>query len=128
MNARTRSIAIAAPPALVHAYVADAAHLPQWAPAFATSVRRADDHWVVTQGGREFGIALISDARAGTADIVSPLDRTRGAFTRVIPNRDGCAYSFTLLFAPDADADAVEEQLATVDAELAAVRAACEPR
>ena len=126
MISHTRSIAIAAPPAVVHAYVADATRLPEWAPAFASAVRPEDDHWIVTQGDAEFPIALVADPDTGTADIVSHADRRRGAFTRVVPNGDGSDYSFTLLFPADADEGVVDAQMATVETELAAVRAVCE--
>jgi len=56
----TRSTAIAASPEAVHAYVADAGNLPEWAPAFADAVRPAGDGtWMVSSGGAEFAVALL---------------------------------------------------------------------
>lgn len=127
MNAHSRSIAIDAAPDGVHAYVADATRLPDWAPAFATSVRPAgDDRWVVSQGDSELEIAVVADPASRTADFVAHVNRDVGAFTRVIPNGDGCEFTLTLLFPEGAGPDVVDAHMADVEAELAAVRAACE--
>ena len=122
-RAETRSIAIAAPPEVVHAYVADPPNLPAWAPAFADAVRPAEDGtWTVASGGAEFAIRLPASAAHGTADIVAAADPRRGAFLRVLPNGDGSELLFTLVFAPGTPAAAIGRQMATVEEELAAVR------
>lgn len=106
----------------MHAYVADARNLPAWAPAIASSVRPDGEHWTITQDGSELAVAMVADAAAGTIDIVSPTDRTRGAFARVLPNGGGSEFLFTLLFSAEMPAAAVDDQMATVDAELRAIR------
>jgi hypothetical protein len=126
MRIETRSIAIAASPATVFSYVADARNLPAWAPAFATAVRPDGDRWMVTGGGGEFPIVVRASAEHGTVDLLSADDRTRGAFTRVLPVGDSAAYQFTLLFPDGTDEAAVGGQMATVEQELEAVRAGCE--
>jgi uncharacterized protein YndB with AHSA1/START domain len=126
MRIETRSIAIAAPPASVFSYVADARNLPDWAPAFATAVRPEGDRWIVTGGGAEVPIVVRTSAEHGTVDFLTAEEGTRGAFSRVLPHGDGAAYQFTLLFPEGTEEQAVERQMATVEEELEAVRAGCE--
>ncbi|MEA2166940.1 MAG: hypothetical protein QOF76_240 [Solirubrobacteraceae bacterium] len=121
-----RSIAIAADPAAVHAYVADARNLPTWAPAFATSVEPDGDRWAITQGDRTFGIVVRASVEHGTVDLLDPTDLTRGAFSRVLPSSAGSEYQFCLFFPDDTDAAAVTSQMTEVERELERVRAACE--
>lgn len=126
MKAHSRTLSIDAPPDVVHRYVSDAANLPQWAPAFATTVRPVGDHWMVTQGEVEFAIDVVADVVSGTADFVAHSNRDLGAFTRVIPNAGGCEYSFTRLFPDSVAAADVDAQMADVAAELETVRDSCE--
>ena len=126
MRTESRSITIAAPPATVFGYVADPRNLPVWAPAFASAVRPDGDQWIVTNDAGEFPIVVRASAEHGTVDLVSAADRDRGAFSRVLRNGDGAEYQFTLFFPDGTDEAAVEEQMATVEGELEAVRAGCE--
>ena len=126
MRTETRSISIAAPPAAVFDYVADPRNLPEWAPAFADSVRPDGAEWLVTSGGSELRIAVRASAEHGTVDLLRAQDRRKGAFTRVLPSGEGSAYLFTLLFDDGADEAAVAGQMATVERELEAVRARVE--
>lgn len=125
-RAETRSISIAALPAGVHGYLADAQNLPEWAPSFATAVRACSGHWVVIQGDVEIDVAILADRDRGTVDIVSAADHARGAFLRVLPNGQGSELLFTLLFAHDTPEHQIDAQMVTVENELAAVRRACE--
>src|SRR5829696_1397705 len=126
MCTESRSITIAAPPATVFDFVADARNLPVWAPAFASAVRPDGDRWIVTSDAGEFPILVRASAEHGTVDLVSAADRDRGAFSRVLPNDDGAEYQFTLFFPDWTDEAAVERQMTTVEQELEAVRAGCE--
>ena len=126
MRTETRSISIAAPPAAVFDYVADPRNLPEWAPAFADSVRRDGAEWLITSGESELRIAVRASAEHGTVDLLSAHDRRQGAFTRVVPSGAGSAYLFTLHFDDAADEAAVARQMATVERELEAVRARVE--
>jgi uncharacterized protein YndB with AHSA1/START domain len=126
MRTESRSITIAAPPATVFGYVADARNLPEWAPVFATAVRPDGDRWIVTNDAGEFPVLVRASAEHGTVDVVSAADDARGAFTRVLPNGEGAEYQFTLFFPDGTDEAAVERQMTTVEQELEAVRAGCE--
>jgi hypothetical protein len=138
-RAETRSIAIAAPPAAVLAIVGDARRLPEWAPDFARAIRPDTDapvgregedahgeRWVVDNGSAEFPIRLRVAAELGTVDILAPGEPPRGAFARVLPNGGGSEFLFTLTFPADTESAALDAQMATVERELAAVRALSE--
>jgi hypothetical protein len=62
----------------------------------------------------------------GTVDILAADDPRRGAFSRVIANGAGSEYLFTLQFPDGTGEDAVARQMAVVEAELRAVRDACQ--
>jgi hypothetical protein len=119
----TRSISIAAAPADVLAFVGDARTLPRWAPAFTQSVEPDGDHWRVDGGGL---VDLRVSRERGTVDILAAEDPRRGAFSRVIANGEGSEYLFTLQFPDGTSEDAVARQMAVVEAELRAVRDACQ--
>lgn len=126
-HAQTRSIAIAAPPATVLAYVSNPQNLPRWAPSFAPSIIERDRQLIVRRADdSEFAICVQAGAKEGTVDIVSAIDHRRGAFTRVLPNNDGSEFVFTLLFDRSTPETAIADQMAIIDEELAAVRDACE--
>jgi hypothetical protein len=117
----TRSIAIDAPPRRVHRFIADAANIPRWAPAFATAVRPRSDHWIATTPRGDAEIVVASNPEAGTVDILSAGDVTRGAFMRVIPNGPVSEVLFTLLFEAGTPEEAVAAQMIVVEEELATV-------
>src|SRR4051794_7542461 len=123
-RSETRTIAIAAAPDAVLDYVGDARTLPEWAPGFTGSVRAEGEHWRVDGGLIDVRVSR----ERGTVDIVSVSNPARGVYTRVLPNGEGSQYLFTQFF-PDAMPEAdVDRQLAVVEGELRAVRAACEAR
>ncbi|WP_020392244.1 SRPBCC family protein [Kribbella catacumbae] len=123
---QTRSISISASPQAVFDLVADPSTLPQWAPGFARAIRPDGDHWIVENDQGEARIIVRTSREHGTVDILSADDPSQGAYSRVLPNGTGSEYQFTLQFPQDAPEDAVTQQLATVDAELEAVRRLCE--
>jgi polyketide cyclase/dehydrase/lipid transport protein len=121
-RSETRSTSIAASPDAVLDYVGDARTLPEWAPAFTGSVRPEGEYWRVDAGL----IDLRVSRERGTVDIVAADNPARGVYTRVVPNGEGSEYLFTQFFPdgmPEAD---IEHQLAVVEGELRAIRAACE--
>jgi hypothetical protein len=126
-HAETRTQSIAAPPAAVLAVVADGARLPDWAPAFAPAAEHErDDRWLIGTGEGRFAIRIRADHASGTVDLLSPDDPTLGAFLRVVPNREGSELLFTLFFADAVGPEAIAAQMATVEEELATVRALVE--
>lgn len=124
LRAETRTATLAASPDAVFAVLADGARLPDWAPAFASAARRdaeADGRWLIGTGDAQFAIRLRADAAARTVDLLDPRDERRGAFLRVLPNREGAELLFTLFFPDGTDEAAVAAQMATVEEELATV-------
>jgi hypothetical protein len=126
-RSETRTVSIAAPPRAVVDVVGDPRLLPSWAPAFASAVRRDDEGWLITTGGREARIAVRVSHELGTVDILAAGRPERGAFTRTIPNGTGSELVFTLCFPEGTDEQAIARQMDVVGAELEAVRALCEP-
>jgi hypothetical protein len=121
-HAETRSVAIDANPSEVFAFVSDPHNLPRWAPRFASAVRPSGEHWVVSSGASELTIDVSTDSRRGTVDLLGGPKFDRGAFTRVLPNGRGSEFMFTLFFPPDADPQAVADQMEVVETELRSVR------
>lgn len=124
-RAETRTLSIAAAPARVVGYLDDPRNLPEWAPAFATEVRVAGEEIVVNPGPAEMRMKLMTAAQAGTVDLVAAAAPRLGVFMRVLPNGEGSEVLFTLFFPDGTPEDAVEQQMAEVEAELERVRAAC---
>ena len=125
-HAETRSVTIAVDPRQVLALIGDGDRLPDWAPAFAPSVRRDGEHWRIGPGEHAPKVSLRVAPAAGTVDIVAADDARRGAFMRALPNADGTELLFTLFFPPGTPDDAIAGQMAEVEAELQRVRALCE--
>jgi len=127
-QASTQTISIAAPRDTVLDLVADPARLPEWAPAFAPVIRPEGDDWIVGEGDQELRVRVRVSRELGTVDFLAaaPLPaREIGAFTRVVPDGRGCAYTFTQLFPDDMDDAEIERRRATVAEELRTVRALC---
>jgi hypothetical protein len=118
----TRSISIAAPPEAVLAVVGDPYRLPDWAPAFATSVDRDGDRWLIGNGAARFPIAVRVAPEQGTVDLLGLDDDTFGARMRVLRNHAGSELVFTLVFPAGVDPAAIRAQMATVEAELETMR------
>lgn len=121
-RSETRSIAIDAPPHQVHRFIADPVNIPRWAPAFATAISPSGEHWIATTSRGDAKIVVASNRDAGTVDILSAADRTRGAFARVIPNGPASEVLFTLFFEPDTPAEAIAAQMTVVEDELTRIR------
>jgi hypothetical protein len=125
----TQAVSIDAPEAVVFDFVSDPYNLPQWAPAFARSVRPDGDDWIVTTDGGDDRVHIRVSRELGTVDFLAagPLpDVEMGGFSRVIQNGEGSEYLFTLLFAEDMSEADLAGQRAAVAGELAAVRLRCE--
>jgi Polyketide cyclase / dehydrase and lipid transport len=125
-HAETRTISIAAPPAVVLAVVADPRRLPEWAPAFARGVQPDGEGWLIDTGEGRARITVRVSPEHGTVDLLRATDPTRGAFSRVVHNRDGSEYLFTLVFPDGTTEAAMSRQMTTVESELEALRALCE--
>ena len=101
-RSETRTISIAAPPRAVLDVVGDPRRFPDWAPAFARSVRPEGDDWLVNTGTGEARVRVVVAAEQGTVDVLDAGRPSRGAFLRVLPNGEGSELVFTLFFPDDA--------------------------
>lgn len=115
----TRSIAIPAPPSAVLDLVGDATSLPRWAPNFTQTVEPDGEYWIV-DGGVQIDVRVSPEY--GTVDILRPGTPGVGAFSRVLPNGDGCQYLFTLFFGDGTPEEAVARQMEVVEEELRTIR------
>src|SRR4051812_17117292 len=125
-RSETRSISIQAAPDTVLDFVGDARTLPRWAPGFARAIRADGDHWLVDTGAGEACVAVLVSRERGTVDIVSGVAPSRGVFTRVLANGEGCEYLFTQFFPEGVSEADIAAQVAVVEGELRTVREACE--
>jgi hypothetical protein len=122
----SRSIAIAAPPDAVLAILADARRLPEWAPRFAQAVRPDGEDWIVDTGAGDLRMRVREARELGVVDLTRPSDAATGARMRVLPNGDGSAFVFTIVFPPGTPGAAIAAQMETIEEELRTVRALAE--
>jgi hypothetical protein len=125
-NSRTRNITIEQSAERVFAYAAEAEHLPEWAPAFAETVRRDGDDIVVTADGTERRFHLLVSPALGVIDfqaVFAPNVRVTGAMLRIVPYEPRSEVLFTLLRLPGEADDAFADRTTIVDQELTALRA-----
>ncbi|WIY06510.1 hypothetical protein QRX60_22660 [Amycolatopsis mongoliensis] len=122
-RAETRTISLATPPERVFAYLADARHLPEWAPGFAPAVEHDHgDVWRIPDERGPRHVAVKAAKEQGVVDFVSPDAPNLGLFARVVPNLTGAELIFSLFFPEGTEPAAVDAQMAVVDRELEAVR------
>jgi carbon monoxide dehydrogenase subunit G len=103
----------------VHEYVRDPRNLPRWAPAFARSVRRDGDRWLVETADGTVEVAFAADNPDGVADhritgdgvdVLVPL--------RVHPDGTGARVTLTLQAAAGASEEEVARDVALVRSDL----------
>ena len=107
----------------VYRFVADPAHLPQWAAGLGGSVERRDGRWFAESPMGEVEVRFAPPNLFGVLDhdVTLPDGTTVGNPLRVLSDGEGCEVVFTLRRAPgtteeafDADAAAVRSDLATL--------------
>lgn len=122
-RAETRTLTIPAPPASVFAILSDARRLPEWAPAFASTITHEHgDTWRVHTNAGELRIAVRAAANEGVVDIVAADAPHLGLFCRAVPNLSGSELIFSLFFPKETEASAIDAQMTVVEQELNAVR------
>ncbi|MGH3072360.1 MAG: SRPBCC family protein [Gaiellaceae bacterium] len=125
----TQSVALAAPPEDVFAYVADAGNLPEWAIGFCKEIRSENGHSIVTTpSGEQVTIRQLANAELGTVDGIlqfGPSIEGR-TYTRVVPNGDGAEYVFTMLQPAGMPDEVFDGQVAELGRELLVLKARIE--
>ena len=103
----TQSVETSVPPDAVVAVLADARHLPTWAPGFVDAVTGdAGSEWVGTKGDQRFAIRVPVDPSAGTVDYLREISpgREGGAYLRAVPRPgSGTVIVMTLPILPGTD-------------------------
>ena len=125
----TQTISIDAPARAVIDLITDPAEFPRWAAGFARAVRVEGDDWLVDTGEREVRLRVRVSPELGTVDYLAAdalPDAEVGAFSRVVPNGEGCHFTFTQFLSRDLRGPDLADQRAVVAIELQTVRALCE--
>jgi len=130
-------ISINASPDDVFAFVADARNLPQWAVGFCRSIRPDNgDRWIAATPLGEIPIWFECSADARTIDFhFEPAPGVVAiAFSRIMPNANGCEYLFTQFQGEGMPDDVFDAQVHALIEELHVLRgvmqarAACRPQ
>ena len=118
-------IAIEAPAEAVLSYVAKVSIWPVWAITEIDSVRLCKDgHWEVQTPFGEGALKVHANAAVGTIDYHLLLrDQQWIVPGRVVPNGDGCIFSLLLMKHPDVKYQDFQTQVASIERELARLKA-----
>ena len=120
----TKTVSIAAPPARVFAFLAEAANWLRWAIVNVKSVKpAAGDWWEMETPAGKARLRLRPNAALGTLDhdFQAP-DASWTVPARVVPNGDGSEFMITFFQPPSFTREFFEEQAALVDRELAQLK------
>jgi hypothetical protein len=128
LTQRTVRVAIARPPAAVHAFVSDPWNLPRWAAGLCTAVAETPEGWVVDTPGGPAGFRF---ADPGTAGVLDHYVRPRGGPEimvpmRVVPSGTGSEVQLTLVRAPGVSDARFDEDAGLVERDLRALTALLE--
>ncbi|GIE94555.1 SRPBCC family protein [Paractinoplanes rishiriensis] len=114
----------------VYAYVADLAHIPQWAPGLGDAVERAGDDWFVTGALGRVRVVLAPVNDFGVLDHYVTVESGQEFLNpvRVVPYGTGCEITFTVRRAEGATDAEFARDAAAVAADLARLREILEKR
>jgi len=130
MPSRTVSVSIARTPEEVYEFIITLENLPRWAPAFARSVTKSGNEWMVETSDGPMRIQFVARNPFGVADhrvtvhpgleILNPM--------RVLANGDGAEVLFTLFQAPDTSAEKFAADSGLVERDLQTLKRVLETR
>jgi hypothetical protein len=127
MRSATVTTVLDAPQPVVFGYMADIAHLPEWATEFARELRRDGADYKVVNGLGEFFFAIEADPASGVIDMFAgPRKDEMAVFpTRAVALPDGrTAYSFTMFQSPGMSDELFDAQHASLRREIANIERA----
>jgi hypothetical protein len=119
-ESRQISESIDRPATEVYDYVADPAHLPEWAPGLGSSVENVDGRWFVETPAGRAGLAFVERNEFGVLDheVTLPSGDVIYNPMRVVPNGDGCEVVFSLRRLPGMSREDFERDAGLVQADL----------
>ena len=126
MRSATVTTVLDAPQPVVFGYMADIAHLPEWATEFARELRRDEDGYTVVNNLGEFRFEVRADEETGVIDMLAgPTAEEMAVFpTRAVELPDGrTAYSFTMFQGPGMSDELFESQYESLKREFANIEA-----
>lgn len=130
MPSHTVSVSIARAPETVYDFIVAPENLPEWALAFARSVSKSGNDWIVETSDGPMRIEFVARNPFGVADhrvtvrpglaVLNPM--------RVLANGDGAEVVFTLLRSPDTSAEKFAADAAVVERDLQTLKRVLETR
>ena len=112
----------------VYAYVADPAHVPEWAPGLGTAVEQVDGAWYVESGMGRVRVQFAEPNAYGVLDhdVTLPDGRVVTNPMRVLPDGEACEVVFTLRRQPGVTDEEFAQDEALVTADLARLKTVLE--
>jgi Polyketide cyclase / dehydrase and lipid transport len=128
LRSRTLSISIDCPPNRVYAFVSNPANLPKWATAFARSVRRRGDEWIVETPDGPMGIQFVRENELGVLDHTVKLASGMEILNpmRVVSNGSGSEVIFTLFQPSGMSDEKLREDTRMVERDLQTLKSVLE--
>ena len=122
------SVAISRPAADVYAFVADPAHLPQWAAGLGDSIEERNGRWFADSPMGEVEVRFVPENANGVLDhdVTLPDGTVTANPLRVLPGGDGCEVVFTLRRRPGMSDEELDADASAVRCDLARLRALLE--
>lgn len=116
----TRTVALEADLDTAFDFLTDPLNLPRWATGFCHAIERRGDDWYVTTSRGEARLELVADRETGVVDWwIEPAPGVRQvAYSRIVPNADGCELVFTQIHTPEVSDEQFRAQVETLTEEL----------
>ena len=124
MNSDTQSITINASPAKLFDFLTNPENMARWASGLCQSVTKDGDQWLLESKMGQLKLRIVSNKDCGTIDyhITPPLPIKIIAYTRIIPNGQGCEFLFTQFQLPLLPASFFEKQKDSLKKELTTLK------
>lgn len=122
--------AVAVPWRTAYDFAREPANLPQWASGLAAGIEHVEGHWYGQSPMGRVRIEMTAENPHGVLDhrVTLPDGTPFDNPFRVVPNREGALFLFTVFRAEGVDAAAFKKDVAHVTGDLEALRALLESR
>lgn len=124
MNSDTQSILINTSPEKLFDFLTNPENMARWASSLCQSVSKEGDQWLLQSKMGQLKLNIVSHPELGVIDyhISPPLPMKITAYTRIIPNGQGCEFLFTQFQIPFLPATIFEKQKASLKKELVTLK------